>query len=81
MTIEGTIKRVTNFSSDHTLRVTFNGVLAIHGPIGAGTADVSGDYYGKPTLALCNRQPIGQHAYQINCRIIIDGEFASTLTF
>lgn len=81
LVIEGIIKRVTNFSSDHTLRVTLNGEIAIQGAIGAGTADVTGDYHGKPALALCNRQQVSQHVYNINCRIIVDGEFASTLTF
>lgn len=82
-TITGKISRDDKLVSvSHLLTVSIDGQPAISGPIGGGNGDVSGRHDGKPALALCNRQgALLDESYSIHCRIVIDGEFAATLTF
>jgi len=82
ITITGSIERNDKvLVVDHMLIVNFNGVPVINGTIQDGNHDITGTYNGKPALALCNRQGSFNAQYSIHCRIVIDGEFATTLTF
>jgi hypothetical protein len=66
---------------NHILTVSLNQKPALTGSIGYGTGDLSGTWNGKPLMALCNMQGDYLSHYAIHCRIVIDGEFATTLTF
>lgn len=80
--ITGTINRDDKvLTVDHKLTVSLNQKPALTGSIGYGTGDLSGNWNGKPLLALCNRTDSATGSYAIHCRIVIDGEFATTLTF
>ncbi len=80
--IAGKIDRSESFlTADHALTVTINGREAVSGSIGTGTRDLGGSFAGKPVAALCNRQGDMSGSYSIHCRIVVDGEFATTLTF
>lgn len=82
ISITGRIDREESLLSiDHKLTVSLNQTPALTGSIGAGTGDLSGTWNGKPLLALCNRDGPLTESYAIHCRIVIDGEFATTLTF
>lgn len=80
MALQGRIELASIFS-DHLLSVTLDGRPALAGNLGRGTADITGTLDGKPTLAMCQRSDRYDGSYLLNCRIILDGEFAGTLSF
>lgn len=89
-TISGKIFRTGN---SHQLLVEIDGMSAVEGSLGIGDADISSQYQGKPTQALCTRKDnyktgyVGYkpytylESYDVTCRIIIDSEFVATLRF
>lgn len=82
ISITGRIDREeTLLTVDHKLTVSLNQTPALSGSIGGGTGDLSSTWNGKPLMALCNRDGDLSSYYSIHCRIVIDGEFATTLTF
>lgn len=82
VSIRGKIVRDVGMSTNHKVAIGINEFLAAEGSIGRGNGEVSGNWNGRPVLALCNRSDTGYGGvYNIHCRVMIDGEFAATLTF
>jgi hypothetical protein len=80
--IQGDIERTDDLSGvNHMLTIKIDGTPAATGSIRRGTGDIVGTYNGTPIQALCSRQDRYRSGYDIHCRIVIGGEFVSTLTF
>lgn len=80
--IRGKLAREAGMTTSHTVAIGINEFVAAQGNIGRGNGEVSGHWHGRPIHALCNRADTGYGGvYNIHCRVMIDGEFAATLTF